>query len=143
MPESQALIFCIAKEKGGRGRKKTSMSSLWSPCPSLSPQAWTKDVYLGPGRPRDEDTYGADEGGVHHLHEEPHGRRLVLQHELLALGGRERVSPAGVSGVSPPGWVCLPQLTLLMSGAGSIAQPFSSTSPSSSSVSFFSSSLSK
>lgn len=28
LPESQALIFCIVKEKGGRERKKTSMKSL-------------------------------------------------------------------------------------------------------------------
>lgn len=101
-----------------------------------------KNAHVSRGAPWHGDTYGADEGGIHHLHKEPDGRRLVLHHERLALRWREGVSLWGGRWV-PPRLGAPPQLTWLVSGVGSISQPFSSTSPSSASVSFFSSSLSK
>lgn len=88
-------------------------------------------------------TYSADEVGVHHLHQEPHSRWLILHHERLALGRREGVRSAVGCWGSLPSWVLPLQLTLPVKGVGSSSQPFSSMSLSSASVSFFSSSLSK
>lgn len=68
--ESQALIFCTTKEKGGKGKKKKNHGHPMTLLPSQSGERKQ--------RPWRGDTYSADEVGVHHLHEEPHSLWLIL-----------------------------------------------------------------